>query len=134
MPVTVGKQFQFSASHVLTGLLPGHKCGRLHGHTYQVKVELTGELDPVGFVIDFAELDDFSQQVRDALDHRHLNDVLRFNPTSELLAGWISGTFKTWLKSRHESERVSGLAVTVSEGPSTWAIHRESLADASPSR
>lgn len=116
---TIRRRFSFSASHVLDGLPVGHKCARLHGHTYQVEVALTGQIDGVGFVMDFAELDWVYELLREQLDHRHLNDVLPVNPTSENLAAWIL---------RYVVGQPDGLAgevsratVTVAESPSTSA-------------
>jgi 6-pyruvoyltetrahydropterin/6-carboxytetrahydropterin synthase len=55
---TIAKQFSFAASHHLDRLPPGHKCGRVHGHTYTVQVLLASEdLDEAGFVTDYADLD-----------------------------------------------------------------------------
>ncbi|MGH8897377.1 MAG: 6-pyruvoyl trahydropterin synthase family protein [Egibacteraceae bacterium] len=34
----IGKSFTFDAAHHLPGLSEGHKCARLHGHTYTVMV------------------------------------------------------------------------------------------------
>ncbi|NPB02603.1 MAG: 6-pyruvoyl tetrahydropterin synthase family protein [Methanopyri archaeon] len=62
--------FRFSACHVI----PGHpKCGRLHGHTYHVTVEIEGErMDPDGFVIDFDEVKEVLRRIIGELDHRVL--------------------------------------------------------------
>ncbi len=87
----IRKQFSFEAAHVL----PHHtgKCSRLHGHSYRLDVTVEGPLATAGaatgMVVDFDEL---SQIVRttiiDALDHRHLNDIID-NPTSENIVLWI---------------------------------------------
>ncbi len=87
----IRKQFSFEAAHVL----PHHagKCSRLHGHSYRLDVTVEGNLaaagPATGMVIDF---DVLSQVVRanviDALDHRHLNDLIE-NPTSENIVLWI---------------------------------------------
>jgi 6-pyruvoyltetrahydropterin/6-carboxytetrahydropterin synthase len=89
--VQIRKQFSFEAAHVL----PHHtgKCARLHGHSYRLDVTVGGPLatsgPATGMVVDFDEL---SQIVRagviDALDHRHLNDIIE-NPTCENILLWI---------------------------------------------
>lgn len=84
---TITKEFAFSASHQLLGLPEDHQCARLHGHNYVVELELAaGVLNDVGFVVDYGELAPFKRYLDHVLDHRHLNDVLGFNPTAELLA------------------------------------------------
>lgn len=90
MMFTISKEFAFEASHRLDRLDPDHKCGRWHGHSYRVVVEISGRTDGVtGFVIDYAELDPVKRWIDETLDHRSLNDVERFdgvNPTAEMLA------------------------------------------------
>lgn len=86
---TIAKSFPFAASHQLDGLEPGHKCARLHGHNYLVDVELRGPLDAAGMVLDYGRLAPFARYVAERLDHRHLNDVMGFNPTAERLAEFL---------------------------------------------
>jgi 6-pyruvoyltetrahydropterin/6-carboxytetrahydropterin synthase len=84
---TISKTFEFSASHKLEGLSPEHPCSRLHGHNYSVTLTLrSNTLNAVGFVRDYRELGVIKQDLDEALDHRHLNDVFDFNPTAELIA------------------------------------------------
>jgi 6-pyruvoyltetrahydropterin/6-carboxytetrahydropterin synthase len=85
----IWKQFKFSASHQLEGLPKDHQCSRLHGHNYLVELELAGPLNGIGFVRDFGELKEFKAIIDDVLDHRHLNDIVPFNPTAEALAEWL---------------------------------------------
>jgi 6-pyruvoyltetrahydropterin/6-carboxytetrahydropterin synthase len=86
----ITKIFSFSASHRLTGLAPDHRCGRVHGHNYVVEIVLASAgLDECGFVVEFGELDPVRRYIDDALDHRHLNDVLPVQPSSENLARYL---------------------------------------------
>lgn len=87
----VFREFGFEAAHRLPRVPEGHKCARLHGHSFRVEVHVEGPLDPgLGWVMDFADLKAAWQPVHDALDHRYLNDVEGLeNPTSENLASWI---------------------------------------------
>lgn len=122
MTYTISKEFAFSASHRLDGLRDGHPCGRLHGHNYTVRVELIGyELDEIGFVLDYGDLKPIKTYLDDVLDHRHLNDVLKFNPTAERLAHHI-GTLVRRLIAIPDDVTV---AVGVSETPKTWATWTE---------
>lgn len=85
------KEFTFEAAHRLPNVPAGHKCARLHGHSFQVRVTVEGDLDPVlGWVMDFADLKAACRDVHDALDHRYLNEIPGLeNPTSEVVAAWI---------------------------------------------
>jgi 6-pyruvoyltetrahydropterin/6-carboxytetrahydropterin synthase len=83
----ISRSFGFSASHQLPTLPVEHKCSRLHGHNYTVTVTVGAvTLDEHGFVTDFANLASLDEYVRTRFDHRHLNEVVDFAPTSELLA------------------------------------------------
>lgn len=89
--VTIGREIRFSAAHRLPNVPAGHKCSRMHGHSYRVVVELTGDVtEPLGWVFDFSMLDAVMRQlIYDVLDHRCLNEIAGLdNPTSEALAVW----------------------------------------------
>jgi 6-pyruvoyltetrahydropterin/6-carboxytetrahydropterin synthase len=115
---TICKRFAFSASHVIGGLAADHPCGRLHGHNYQVEVNLqSGALDDTGFVRDFHELAALKQFIDGTLDHRHLNEVLGHDrTTTEVICKWLYD----WCKTRWPEVT----AVRVSETPNTWAEYR----------
>lgn len=115
---TISKEYHFSASHILHGLAEDHPCSRLHGHNYVVEVELQSkDLNAVGFVRDYRELDDLKRYIDDTLDHRHLNDVLGDDATT---AEMLAKHFYDWCISRWEE--VS--AVRVKETPKTCAEYR----------
>lgn len=91
---TIAKTFDFEAAHQLRQLPPAHKCARVHGHNYRVTVTLTADvLDDYGFVTDFGELARFAAYLDENFDHRLLNDVVPFPPTSELLAEHFGAWF-----------------------------------------
>jgi 6-pyruvoyltetrahydropterin/6-carboxytetrahydropterin synthase len=87
----VFRDFTFDSAHLLPNAPDGHKCRRLHGHTYHVSIHVAGPVDPErGWILDFSDIDAAFEPVREALDHRYLNDVAGLaNPTSEHLAAWI---------------------------------------------
>jgi|SRR5690348_14159329 len=91
VPTLIYKIFQIEAAHRLPNAPPGHKCARLHGHSFRIEIRLRGEPDPVtGWLMDFADLARTFAPVFEALDHRYLNEVPGLeNPTSERLAEWI---------------------------------------------
>lgn len=81
----------FEAAHLLPHVPPGHKCARLHGHSFRVAVHVRGPLHATaGWVMDFADLKSKVEPIIRQLDHQYLNDIAGLeNPTSELLAKWI---------------------------------------------
>jgi 6-pyruvoyltetrahydropterin/6-carboxytetrahydropterin synthase len=85
------KDFSFEAAHRLPKVPAGHKCARLHGHSYRVEIEIQGEIDEEqGWLIDYAEIKSAFAPLREQLDHRYLNEIEGLeNPTSEVLAEWI---------------------------------------------
>jgi len=87
----VFREFSFDSAHFLPKTPEGHKCRRLHGHTYRVSLHVVGPVDPErGWLVDFADVEAAFEPVHEALDHRLLNDVEGLeNPTSERLAEWI---------------------------------------------
>jgi len=85
------KEFGFEAAHLLPNVPAGHKCARLHGHSFRVRVYVGGPVgDTSGWVCDFADITAACEPIRDRLDHRYLNEIDGLaNPTSEVLAAWI---------------------------------------------
>ena len=85
------KEFTFEAAHQLPRVPPGHKCARLHGHSFRCSVHLDGPVgEHTGWVQDFGDVAAAVEPVLERLDHRFLNDVEGLsNPTSENLARWI---------------------------------------------
>jgi len=85
------KIFHIEAAHLLPKVPENHKCRRLHGHSFEIKVTVSGTVDDnLGWVMDFAEISRLSVPVMDQLDHYYLNEIPGLeNPTSENLAIWI---------------------------------------------
>jgi 6-pyruvoyltetrahydropterin/6-carboxytetrahydropterin synthase len=85
------KVFTIEAAHRLPNVPAGHKCARLHGHSFRVEVHVRGPVgEKTGWVMDFADIKAAFQPLSDQLDHRYLNEVEGLsNPTSEDLARWI---------------------------------------------
>lgn len=85
------KDFSFEAAHRLPNVPMTHKCARLHGHSFQIRLTVDGPVGvESGWVIDFADLKTAFRPIYDRLDHRYLNEIAGLeNPTSENVARWI---------------------------------------------
>ena len=90
------KVFTIEAAHRLPHVPEGHKCARLHGHSFRIEVHMCGEPDPeLGWVMDFADVKAAFAPIFEQLDHHYLNEVPGLdNPTSERLAVWIWDALK----------------------------------------
>ena len=85
------KDFSFDSAHFLPNVPVGHKCGRLHGHTFQLRIVVTGPVgETTGWIMDFGDIKQIFKPLYDQLDHNYLNDIKGLeNPTSEVMVQWI---------------------------------------------
>lgn len=126
--VSVAKEFQFHAAHVL----PNHDgpCARLHGHTYRLRVTVSGRVhevhpagvDPAeGMIVDFSILKGiYESRIEPLVEHQRLDETLAgLIPvtTCEMMAAWIFGTFEGELLKR-DLELIS---VRLWETPTSYA-------------
>jgi 6-pyruvoyltetrahydropterin/6-carboxytetrahydropterin synthase len=86
----IGKRFVFEAAHQLNGEIYG-RCSNLHGHRYEITIEIEGEINQYGWICDFAELEEMMKEVIFRFDHHNLNDYFR-TPTVENIAKEIFET------------------------------------------
>lgn len=94
--MVVFREFRFEAAHRLVNVPPEHKCARMHGHSYKVRVFVRGAVDPkIGWVMDFADLRAVVDPVIAELDHRYLNDIPGLEiSTAEMVTKWIWARLK----------------------------------------
>jgi 6-pyruvoyltetrahydropterin/6-carboxytetrahydropterin synthase len=118
MRTRLERTFRFEAAHFLPRVPPGHKCSRMHGHSYQLDVVIEGTIDPeLGWLIDFAEIDEKVSPLVKKLDHHVLNEIDGLaNPTSELLAVWLWERLVIALPGLVE--------VVISETPTSRCVYR----------
>jgi 6-pyruvoyltetrahydropterin/6-carboxytetrahydropterin synthase len=105
--VEIFKAFTLESAHRLPNVPAGHKCARVHGHSFRVEIHVRGPVDAhLGWVMDFADLKAAFQPLYQQLDHHYLNDVPGLeNPTSENLARWI------WQRLRPSLPQLSAVVV-----------------------
>ena len=99
-------EIRFEAAHYLPGAPVGHKCRRLHGHSFRVRVVLAGTPDETaGWVEDFGVVKERIEPIRRQLDHYCLNEIEGLeNPTAENLAAWLWPKLKSVLPALSEVE------------------------------
>ncbi|HYJ32844.1 MAG TPA: 6-carboxytetrahydropterin synthase QueD [Candidatus Binatia bacterium] len=107
MRVRLTRDFTFEAAHLLPNAPDGHKCRRLHGHSFRIEVTVEGEVDPrTGWFLDYAVIRDAVEPLRKQLDHYYLNEIPGLdNPTSEHLAGWL------WERLKHSLPSLARITV-----------------------
>ena len=95
----VFREFRFEAAHSLPDAPPGHKCRRLHGHSYRLVVFVEGRIDPAtGWVVDFADIKKVVNPLIEQLDHQHLNEIEGLaKPTAEVITRWTWDRLKPHL-------------------------------------
>jgi 6-pyruvoyltetrahydropterin/6-carboxytetrahydropterin synthase len=86
--IQIRREYTFDSAHYLPRVPDGHKCKRLHGHTYTLIPTVSGIVDEdSGMILDFADLDVLVKRaIVDRVDHRCLNDLYE-NPTAENMVG-----------------------------------------------
>lgn len=116
----ITKRFTFDAAHRLPAVPEDHKCSRLHGHTYQVWIHVSGPVSPrLGWIADFGDIKTEWKPLEEQLDHRFLNEIPGLeNPTAEVLAAWICQRLS---EAEFGSDHV--LAVEVAETPDSRAMY-----------
>lgn len=116
---TIFKEFTFDSAHFLTSVPEDHKCRQVHGHTYKLKIFITGSIiEHSGWVLDFSDIKKVVRSVLSEIDHKFLNNVEGLeNPTCELLAIWL------WRKIK---PRLPGLSkIELNETPTSGVIYEE---------
>ena len=119
---TLHTEFKFDAAHYIDGY--DGKCGRMHGHSYKVKMTAkSNKLNPSQYlktpdmVCDFKELKWAAKDSeKGGFDHGVLNELISENTTAERIAEFIhnpdcSSPASPAIKPEHA---VTGLSMIVS--------------------
>lgn len=91
MRVRLVKTFTFEAAHFLPSFPEGHKCRRMHGHSFNADVIVEGDV-PEGqyHLLDYGDIQKLIDPLREQLDHHCLNEIDGLeHPTSEMIAKWL---------------------------------------------
>jgi 6-pyruvoyltetrahydropterin/6-carboxytetrahydropterin synthase len=91
MRVRLTKDFSFEAAQTLPNAPEGHKCRRMHGHSFKVEISVEGDVDPAtGWFYDHAEIGAAMKPLVQQVDHAYLNEIAGLdNPTIENMAAWF---------------------------------------------
>ena len=83
MKFELSQRFFFEAAHTLDRSIDREGSLRVHGHTYWAEIGVAGVPDPAtGMVVDLGYIRREIERVRDALDHRLLDDVNGLGPAT----------------------------------------------------
>jgi 6-pyruvoyltetrahydropterin/6-carboxytetrahydropterin synthase len=118
MHVRLTKDFTFEAAQTLPNVPTGHKCARMHGHSFKLEISVEGDADPsTGWLYDHALISRAMNPLLEQLDHGYLNEVPGLeNPTIENMCAWL------W---KQLSPQLPGLAeIVLHETPSARCSYR----------
>lgn len=84
-------EYSIDCAHWLPHVPVGHKCGQMHGHRYDIRVEIAGGPDEkTGWIMDYADIKAAYDPIIMALDHRCLNEIPGLkNPTCENIVMYL---------------------------------------------
>ena len=118
MRARLTKDFTFEAAQILPKAPEGHKCRRMHGHSFKIEVSVEGDVDPtIGWIYDHAEISAAMKPLLKILDHSYLNEIEGLeNPTIERMAAWF------WKKLQPQCPGLR--EIVVHETPTARCVYR----------
>jgi len=94
----VWRRYRFQAAHQLPNVPAGHKCGRMHGHGFEVILHANQDLGERDIAVDYDHLDEVWAPFHMLLNYQCLNGIEGLgNPTSEVISAWLWQRLKTQL-------------------------------------
>ena len=102
----VYKKFHIESARSLPNLPDEHPCSQVHGHSFEIILKVSGELnEKTGFIIDFQEIENSFGPILKLLDHAYLNNIKGLeNPTSENMCLYVWENIKPSLPNIIEVE------------------------------
>lgn len=83
-------EYSIDSAHFLPLVPKGHKCGNMHGHRYDIRLEISGEVGWMGWIIDYADVKALADPLINGLDHQSLNQIAGLeNPTCEYIVDYL---------------------------------------------
>lgn len=130
--ITISKEYSFDSAHRLclaedqseeSAMSMFGKCGRLHGHTYRIRVTFIGNVNSEGMIVNYFDVNDLMKPLIDRLDHRYLNDVFAgMLTTAENMVTRIAEWLITEMRMHSVFKGVTLFSVELSETPKTNAV------------
>ena len=112
--IRLWRSYRLETAHQLPHVPPGHKCGRMHGHSFGVVLHVDRPAWVGDAGIGYETLDRIWAPIHEQLNFACLNDFNGLsNPTSEVLSSWI------WQRVKPKLEELA--RVTVFETASSGA-------------
>jgi 6-pyruvoyltetrahydropterin/6-carboxytetrahydropterin synthase len=91
----IWRRFLLQSAHRLPNVPVSHKCGRMHGHGFEILLHVDQNLGLRPLGIDYDLIDQLWEPIHRELDHACLNDIQGLsNPTSEVIAAWLWNRIK----------------------------------------
>ena len=135
----IAKEFSWEMGH----RLPEHfgKCKNIHGHSYKMIVELEGDVDKSGMVLDYYDLKQIINPIVEELDHAFLVfnedqeviDFLNKIKSKKVIAGFqstvenICSYFLERIKNSQLPKNIKSVKVRICETPDDYAEEKIEL-------
>lgn len=118
MRCTIAKEVTFHAGHYL----PNHPtCGTQHGHTYRVRVVVTGTIVN-GMILDLALLKQgIKAVILSEADHQNLNEVIPYPSVENLALRWYQRLSETVEQQTGFPKDITLVSVRVWETETSYA-------------
>lgn len=97
--IQISLDFSFEAAHFMPNFPEKHPNRKIHGHSYQATVTLSGPIDiNTGVFVEYSEFKSVGDAIVEKLDHQMLNEFPMLElPTSENICRYLWNEFSAKL-------------------------------------